>query len=235
MSSSAPTDAVTSLVERMNHLESLLVSNLLGFLLTTTITIFGAAYETRSGAKTPPFVTPVQMFVGASVVYVFLSGYYYFMLAQFYACVITLIHLVKSLDVKIDTLWTTLQAPSFGIVSNRIANIVMLAIAPLLPISFSTLSLIALRFATEGHEALGVGAVPTAVGISLQFLTCIFIITQPFLAFIKATTGASDEARVTTIKEPYRETESQSKTGSAPPASESPAVANPTPTQTEQV
>ncbi len=81
-----PNGRRTPLVERMNHLESLLVSNLLGFLLTTTVTIFGAAYELRSGTKTP-FVTPTQIFVGASVFYVFLSGYYYYMLAQFYACV----------------------------------------------------------------------------------------------------------------------------------------------------
>jgi hypothetical protein len=218
----------------MNHLESLLVSNLLGFLLTTTITIFGAAYELRSGTKTPPFVTPTQIFVGASVFYVFLSGYYYYMLAQFYACVITLIPLAKNLDVKINPLWRTLRIPSFGVIPERIANIAMLANAPLLPIAFSTLSLIALRFVIEGHGVQNIGVVPTTVGVSLQVLTCILVITQPFRSFIKATIGASDEPRPTLIQEPYREAESESQTGSAPSASEAPSAAFPTSPQTEQ-
>lgn len=235
MSSSAQRDAVTPLVERMNHLESLLVSNLLGFLLTTTITIFGAAYELRPGAKASPFVSPTQVFVGASVIYVFLSGYYYYMLAQFYACVITLIPLVKSLDVKISPLWRTLRMPSFGVIPERIANIAMLANAPLLPIAFSTLSLIALRFVIEGHGVQNIGIVPTTVGISLQVLTCILVITQPFRSFIKATTDVSDEPGPTLIQEPYQEAESESQTGSAPSASEAPSATFPTSPQTEQI
>jgi hypothetical protein len=233
MSSSTPTDAVTPLIERMNHLESLLVSNLLGFLLTTTITIFGAAYELRPGAKTPPFVSPAQIFVGASVLYVFLSGYYYYMLAQFYACVITLIPFVKSHGAKISPLWRTLRIPSFGVIPERIANITMLANAPLLPIAFSTLSLIALRFVIEGHGVQNIGVVPTTVGISLQVLTCILVITQPFLSFIKATTEVSNEPGSTLIQEPCREAESESQTGSAPSVSEAPSAAFPTSTQTE--
>ena len=235
MSSSAPTDAVTPLVERMNHLESLLVSNLLGFLLTTTITIFGAAYELRPGAKTAPFVSPTQIFVGASVLYVFLSGYYYYMLAQFYACVITLIPFVKSLNVKISPLWRTLRIPSFGVIPERIANVTMLANAPLLPIAFSTLSLIALRFVIEGHGVQNIGVVPTTVGISLQVLTCMLVITQPFRSFIKATTEVSGEPGPTLIQEPCQETESEGQTGSSPSASETPSAAFPTSTQTEQV
>jgi hypothetical protein len=233
MSSSTPTDAVTPLIERMNHLESLLVSNLLGFLLTTTITIFGAAYELRPGAKTPPFVSPAQIFVGASVLYVFLSGYYYYMLAQFYACVITLIPFVKSLGVKISPLWRTLRIPSFGVIPERIANITMLANAPLLPIAFSTLSLVALRFVIEGHGVQNIGVVPTTIGISLQVLTCILVITQPFLSFIKVTTEVSNEPGPTLIQEPCREAESESQTGSAPSVSEAPSAAFPTSTQTE--
>jgi len=173
-------------------------------LVTTTITIFGAAYELRPGAKTSPFVNPTQIFVGASVLYVFLSGYYYYMLAQFYACVITLISFVKSLGAKINPLWRTLRIPSFGVIPERITNIAMLADAPLLPIAFSTLSLIALRFVIEGRGAQNIGVVPTTIGISLQVLTCILVITQPFRSFIKATAEVSDE----------------SQKGSAPSASE---------------
>jgi hypothetical protein len=221
MPSSTSTEVVTSLTERMNHLEDLLVSNLLGLLLTTTITIFGAAYELRSGTKAAPFVAPIQLYLGASVLYVFLGGYYYFMLAQFYACVITLVPLAESLDVKVDTLWSTLRIPSFGVIPKKIANIAMLTNAPALPLAFSTLSLIALRFVIEGHGVRNIGIVPTAVGISLQVLTCIFVIAQPFRSFIRATVEVFHEPGPAMVQEPYQEADSESQAGSAPSASES--------------
>ena len=182
-----PMDTITPLVERLNHLEVLIVSNLLGFLLTTTVTIFGAAYELRSGTKTPTFITPPKIFIGMSVVYTFLSGYYYFMLAQFYACIVTLIPLTKQVGVDVGALWGTLRIPSFGFIPKRLANIAMLANAPLLPLAFSVLSLIAFRLLFEGHGAQDIGVISTVVGISLQGLTCIFVIAQPFYEFIRAT------------------------------------------------
>jgi hypothetical protein len=192
MDPSPSSDAVGPLVERLNHLESLLVSNLLGFLLTTTIAIFGVAYGLRPAAKILPSATPTQVFIGASILYVFLGGYYYFMLAQFYACVITLAPLAKSRGVEVNTLWSTLRIPSFGAIPKRIANMVMLANAPLLPLAFSIFALIALRFVAEAQGGRNIGAVATTVGIALQCLTCILVITQPFHAFIKATIGAPE-------------------------------------------
>jgi hypothetical protein len=192
MDPSPSLDAVGPLVERLNHLERLLVSNLLGFLLTTTITIFGVAYGLRPATKILPSATPTQVFIGASILYVFLGGYYYFMLAQFYACVITLAPLVKSRDVEVNTLWSTLRIPSFGAIPKRMANMAMLANAPLLPLAFSIFALLALRFVAEAQGGRNIGAVATTVGISLQCLTCILVITQPFRSFIEATVRASD-------------------------------------------
>jgi hypothetical protein len=211
MPPSSSMEAVTPLVERLNHLESLLVSNLLGFLLTITITIFGAAYELRPAAKTPPFATPTQLFVGVSILYVFLSGYYYFMLAQFYACVITLMPLAKSLGVEINALWSTLRIPSFGVISNRMANMAMLTNAPLLPLAFSVFSLISLRLVVEGHGGRNVGVIATTVGISLQGLVCILVIIQPFRSFIKATLAASAVSDPALIQEPCGEAGSGSQ------------------------
>jgi len=192
MQPSPSSDAVAPLIERLSHLEGLLVSNLLGFLVTTTITIFGVVYALRPASKALPLASPTQVFVGASILYVFLSGYYYFMLAQFYACVITLMPLVKSRGVEIDALWSALRIPSFGVIPKRIANMAMLANAPLLPLAFSIFALIALRLVAEAHGGGNVGAVATGIGISLQLLTCILIIAQPFRAFIKTTIGALD-------------------------------------------
>jgi hypothetical protein len=189
MPSARSMDALSALVERANHLEVLIVSNLLGFLLTATFTVFAAVYELHSAGKAPPFATSQQIFIGISVLYVFLGGYYYFMLAQFYACIVTLVPFARSAGFKLDTLWTTLRIPSFGLIPKRTATIVMLANAPLLPLAFSILSLFAFRLLVNGNATHGVGIISMIVGLSLQVLTCIFMITQPFLEFIKGTTG----------------------------------------------
>src|SRR5215467_3103576 len=120
MQPSPSSDAVAPLIERLSHLEGLLVSNLLGFLVTTTITIFGVVYALRPASKALPLASPTQVFVGASILYVFLSGYYYFMLAQFYACVITLMPHALSAGVDMQALWNTLRAPTLGFIPKRV-------------------------------------------------------------------------------------------------------------------
>jgi hypothetical protein len=183
-----PTDNVAPLVERANHLEVLIVSNLLGFLLTATSTMFAAIYALRSGTNSA-VVAPLDIIACASALYLFLSGYYYFMLAQFYSCIITLIPHAKKAGIETNMLWNTLRIPSVGIIPRRAANIAMLASVPLLPLVFSILSLIFLRFLIEGHGSRGIGILPTTICILLQVVTCVLMITEPFREFIKVTVG----------------------------------------------
>ena len=184
MSSPSPADAVGPFVARANHLEVLIVSNLLGFLLTATTTMFAAIYELRSGNKAAA-VTPLEIFISASALYVFLSGYYYFILAQFYACIITLIPHATNAGIEMGTLWSTLRIPSFGLLSKRVANVVMLLSVPLLPLAFSVLSLFFFSFLVEGHGSHRIGALPIIVCMLLQVVTCVLLIIEPFREFIK--------------------------------------------------
>src|SRR5512144_809327 len=74
-SSSSATDPLPLLVERMDHLEDLLISNLLGFFITATFTILAGLYVARSEWQTPGRLTSRQIFAGANVLYVFLSNH----------------------------------------------------------------------------------------------------------------------------------------------------------------
>lgn len=179
-----PADAIAPLVDRLNHLEVLIVSNLLGFLLTATSTMFAAIYELRTGNKEPA-VTPLEILISASALYFFLSGYYYFMLAQFYACIIALIPHAMNAGVDVNVLWSTLRFPSLGFVSKRVTNVAMLLSAPLLPLAFSLASLLFFRLLIEGHGSHGVGVFPTIICLLLQVIICVLMITEPFRDFIK--------------------------------------------------
>ena len=186
MPSHESADAVSPFVDRANHLEVLIVSNLLGFLLTATSTIFAAIYELRSGSKAP-VVTPLEIFIGASVLYLFLSGYYYFMLAQFYACIIALIPYAKNAGIDVAALWGIIRAPSFGFVPKRVANVAMLLSVPLLPLAFSILSLFFFRLLVEGRGSNSIGVLPTSICIFSLLAQCVLVITVPFLEFINVT------------------------------------------------
>ncbi len=152
-------DLIGFLVERLNHLEDLLVSSLLWFLLTGSFTAFAAIYglgstrqdarssETENAGKSgvssaEPFGLPSarQLFFGANVLLALLSGYYYFMLAQFYAAVVVLTPLLDHVP-SAQHLWRTLQVPFLGLASTTVANGLILASAPLLPLLFSIFAL----------------------------------------------------------------------------------------------
>ena len=76
------------MVDRMNSLESILVSSLFGFLITTTLSIFAAVYFVRTDESDKDIKIPaLGLFVGISILYGFLSGYYYWMLTNFYAAI----------------------------------------------------------------------------------------------------------------------------------------------------
>jgi hypothetical protein len=180
------TDALGPLVDRANHLEVLIVSNLLGFLLTATGTICAAIFELHSGSKNTA-VTPTEILISSSALYFFLSGYYYFMLAQFYACIITLIPHATKAGIQVSQLWGTLRVPSLGIVPRRGANIAMLLNAPLFPLAFSLGSILFFRLVVQGHPSHGVGLGPTIACLLPQVLICILMISVPFREFVKVT------------------------------------------------
>lgn len=177
------TDELTGiLVERLSHLEGILANSLLGFLVTTTLSVLAAIYVLKNDeGKTP--LPAHGILVGIAVLYSLLSGYYYFMLAHFYATVATVIPLVDStsVPVKIENLWTFFQAPIPLDADTR--NFVGLVVAPLYPLTFSWVVLTGtyhyLRRELPSRRSY-------FIGMGLQLLVMVWVITVPFLRFTDA-------------------------------------------------
>ncbi|WP_155355912.1 hypothetical protein [Acrocarpospora macrocephala] len=187
MSPTPPLDPITPLLGRANHLEVLLVSNLLGFFLTATFAIFAAVYELRQATGSHRLPPPSHIFIGASIFYSFLGGYYYFMLAQYYACIVTVVPLAREKGLEVEGLWNTMRTPSFGLMSEDGANVAMLAAAPLAPLIFSVVTLIALWSLARRGAGPGIGMRPVILCFSLQILVCVLLISMPFLEFLRVT------------------------------------------------
>jgi hypothetical protein len=180
-------DVIRLLTERASHLEDLLVSNLLGFLLTGTLTGFAAIYTLRVEDRTHLILSPRKILVGINFLYLFIGGYYYFMLAQFYATIVTLQRHVVASGADMSELWSVLRVPSLGVMANRTANIAMLAGAPLLPLALSWFSIIAFRALVERNEAgHRIGRLTVLSCLGSQLILGLTFITVPFLAFIHA-------------------------------------------------
>ena len=84
-----PREIVPILFQRMNSLETILVSTLLGFLITTTLALYASYYNFKDTSKLSK--CPGTLMLGVNVLYIFLSGYYYFMLTHYYVIVSILI------------------------------------------------------------------------------------------------------------------------------------------------
>lgn len=196
-----PGEMIGFLIGRLNHLEVLLVNNLLGFLLTTTFMLFAGIRSLREMPPRQLLATPGQVFLGASTLYLLLSGYYYFMLAQFYAAVTTLTPLVRNIP-PASNLWSTLQTPSLGFLSGNMRNTLYLVNAPLLPLLFSIFTLSALwLILRRGLQKTGRSATDhgnqvrkrwLVLGITVQAVVAVTLIMSPFLRFLAVTVSATD-------------------------------------------
>jgi hypothetical protein len=179
------------LLDRANHVEELLVGSLLGFFLTASAGGFAGAYTLRSEAGRALGLSPRRFFHGISVIYAFLTGYYYFMLAQFYGATIAAIQVSRTLTdaaVPVRALWETLQLPSLGLLPRDIANIAMLINAPLFPLALSAALLYGFYLLIKGTT----GTPPPlrtrdlAMALGLQGGLCILMAWHPFVEFLKA-------------------------------------------------
>jgi hypothetical protein len=181
-------DSITILVERANHLEQLLASNLFGFLLTGTFTGLAAVWTMRAEKQEKPTLfTPRQLFIAANILYMLVSGYYYFMLAQFYATIVALAPLTGSARPEFNKLWSTLRVPSFGVLPLSTSNFLMLFTALLLPLVFSILVSIGLYVLIEEKDSpTKIGRLTLATFIGIHLLYGFILISQPFLLFLSA-------------------------------------------------
>jgi hypothetical protein len=183
-------DAVQLLLERMNHLEDLLVSSLLGLLITATFSVFVALYALRTQSKKalPTGVTPARVLLGVNVLYTFLGGYYYFMLAQFYAATAATLELTSNIpSMPVRQLWMVMKYPQIPFLSEEDRNLAMLLNAPLFPFLFACASITILwSVLRSDRPSRGLGYVALTSSIGWQGLVCWLMAWHPFTTFLEA-------------------------------------------------
>jgi hypothetical protein len=183
------TELLKLLFNRVNHLEDLLVGNLLGFIVTATFAGFAGAYTLRSDSVGTLSLKPRQVFHGISLLYVLLSGYYYFMLGQFYSVLLGILKLTENqADLPWRLLWQTLRFPSFGFLPDNLTNFLMLINAPLFPLMVSVIVLFGfwLLIRNPQRTSKTLTAKDIWVAISIQMLLCLLMTWSPFTTFLQS-------------------------------------------------
>lgn len=171
------------LVERANHLELMLAGSLLVFLVAAVAGTFAAAKLFRRDSETSSF-TARQFFLGTTVGYVFISGFYYYMLAQYYTAVSTLLKVVDS-DSPYATLYRGLQIPTLGLPLDPASNVVMLLSAPLFPLAASfTLTLGMYRYLSQSKTGLELRDLTRS--LALHAVLCPLLVCHAFAGFLSA-------------------------------------------------
>ncbi len=169
-------DAAKLLWDRWMHLEKLLVTTLFAMFVSTTISLYAAAGRFQDDADAPNRDTLVL--IGAAVTYGVLSGYYYFMLAQNYAAMVTLLKVSRHIIAKMSALWD-LFLPQSVEVGGVIHQAILLPAAAV-PFIITFLSLVGLMIVL--HSANVVAFLISIVGHAILFFAMIWI---PFRCFVK--------------------------------------------------
>ena len=176
-------EALTLLMERMNHVEGLLVGSLLGFFLTAAAGSFAAAHSMRSEKKALSF-TPRQFFYGIVLAFGFVSGFYYFMLAQYYAALGTILGLLREGDgFPIHELYATLRVP---LLPAQTGNVIMLANPPVFPFAVSSALTIGLYLYMRDPAKETLSPKDLGSALTFHFLLCPLMLWHPFVSFLKA-------------------------------------------------
>ena len=176
------------LINRINHLEVMLFSSMLGILLTTTYGVFAAFYKIQESGNN--FFKPTYFIIGINLIYVFISGYYYFILTHFYAAASTLIQLKPSLptSLSLEIFWELFKVPKFPFwFSDPTRNLISLANAPLFPLMFSFTSIMGICYLLKRKLSKTQKKYTYWVIYSLliQLVPFYLIILYPFLTFVE--------------------------------------------------
>ena len=178
-------ELIKVLVSRLNHLETVLFSSALGFLLTTTVAVYSAVYSIRNSDKIE--IKPNFIISGVNIIYVLLSGYYYFILTHFYATASIIIPFKSELpdSINIERLWTFFQL-SIPFIESSTRNYLSLLNAPLFPLLFSVASTTGVWYILRNDfdsnkKRIGI----LVVSFLTQMITFFLMIWYPFSKFIK--------------------------------------------------
>jgi hypothetical protein len=171
------------LMDRANHLEDLLIGSLLGFFITATAGFFAAARALRGDSESPSFTTR-QFFYGITLVFAFVSGFYYYMLAQYYTTMSTLLRVVQG-DSSYSDLTKGLQIPTLGLPLDPASNVLMLLSAPLFPLAVS-LTLTLGMYLYLRHSKAGLTLRDLTRAIAIHAVLCPLLVCHAFAVFLSA-------------------------------------------------
>lgn len=143
--------------------------------VTTTVGLFAAAGKLQ--AHTSP-AHDTLLVLGSAAAYGVLSGYYYFMLAQNYAAMVSLLRINRQIIGKMSSLWEFFRPQSASVGS--VLHQALLLPAAAVPLLITSLSLVGLRFVLRNDYPIAFWA--SLAGHVILFFAMIWL---PFRLFVK--------------------------------------------------
>lgn len=185
---------VPALIERMNHLEDILVSSLLTVLMTGIGAVFTAAWTIRQTQHIN--LSPRTVFWVLNVVLLLIVGYYDFYLIHYCATAEGLISAIRATPdlAFVSAMWEYFRFPSLGglIQSDYVRTFIGLIHVPLFPAYLCAACNIGLwTFEERNFESKTVSRIYLLVAITGHFVFTILMTACPFLRFLDFLTQGS--------------------------------------------
>lgn len=171
------------LVERANHLEEMLGGGLLVFFVAAAGGIFAVRTALR-GESESTSLSARQLFYGITLGYAFVSGFYYYILAQYYASMGTVLQVVSS-DSAYADVYKGMQIPTLGLPLDPASNIIMLLGAPLFPLLVS-FTLTFGSYLSLRHSRTGLVPKDLTRSLALHAVLCPLLVCHAFAGFLSA-------------------------------------------------
>lgn len=172
------------LIQRIDHLENILVFSALSLLITTTFAIYTAIYSLKNSSNLK--ISSSVVLTGVSLIYFLLSGYYYFMLTHFYATTCMLLPLRSEISdiIEIELLWKSFQLTLPFLRENAKMYLALLN-APIFPLLFSSLSIVVVwNILKKEIESATRKYLILVFSISAQLMLFFSMIWYPFSKFV---------------------------------------------------
>lgn len=174
---------VDLLMDRANQLESLVVAGLFGFFVIAAAGAVAAKKALGDDSGTASFTTR-QVFFGVTLLYAFVSGFYYYMLSQYYTTMSTLVRIVQG-DSSYSDLTKGLQIPTLGLPLDPASNVLMLLSAPLFPLAIS-LVLTSGMYLYLRHSRAGLTPRDLTRAMAIHAVLCPLLVCHAFAVFLSA-------------------------------------------------
>ena len=174
---------VDLLMDRANQLESLVVAGLFGFVVIAAAGSVAAKKALGEDSGTASFTTR-QVFFGVTLLFTLVSGFYYYMLSQYYTTMSTLLRVVQG-DSSYSDLTKGLQIPTLGLPLDPASNVLMLLCAPLFPLAISLLLTLGM-YVYLRHSKAGLTPRDLTRAVAIHAILCPLLVCHSFAVFLSA-------------------------------------------------